>query len=166
MKKIVIIILLIIGTFSVEAAELMQTGQIKTYNSSQGYNILKLLLVSDETNKAVFQLNKEIAAIGEDERHIFKDGSNIYVRTLFKNDEPGKDMVEFFVIFRSWQSITENKIAEENVSAKQLPINTTKIENASNKILTVRENITNYSKSEESFIQKIIKFFKNLFRAQ
>lgn len=91
--------------------EYMYEGETKIIPANGGYYEIRLVTVSDFTEKAIFSVNGELSkALTERETDVLKDGSRIYTGDILI-DEDGKDMVEIYFI-GTGESVLYETIAE------------------------------------------------------
>ncbi len=84
------------------AGVLLGEGEQKEFLSASAAYQLKVVTVSDESNKVVFSLNGEFSdALAEREQHRFSDGSLVVVADILANEgseTTGGDLVQFYFV--------------------------------------------------------------------
>lgn len=88
---------------------LLSEGEQREFLSASDVYLLKVVTVSDESNKVVFSLNGELSdALGEREQHRFTDSSLVVVADILANEgaeTTGGDLVQFYFVTGSRDSV-------------------------------------------------------------
>ncbi len=97
MLVILIMLSLVFTVFSQSVHDVLYEGDSKRFGDYE----LKLLIVSDRTERVVFSLNSELSgSLRKHEQHRFSDGSLISITDIIPNEagEKGGDFAEFFFL--------------------------------------------------------------------
>ena len=102
MRWVTYLIALILAASLVSASSIfikdeLKEGETKAYSTDDGVYVLKVVLISNKKEAAMFELNnkEETRALSNDEGHGFKDSSEIIVRDILISSR-SDDTVSFF----------------------------------------------------------------------
>ncbi len=117
-RGLIILLFIILGSILVYASppNTLLEGETQTVVSNGITYKIKLVMVADNNQKAIFEVNgRPTNPIGESEGYDFPDGSKIRVgEVLIQESGDGRDLVEFYFYgARNWQQTEGEYIVDE-----------------------------------------------------
>lgn len=119
-SALLLIIILFISVCFVYSESSFQKGELdegesKIFNMSDGFYILTLVTVSDQTDAAIFRLNNEMSGkLREKESYRFDDESEIVVRSVVSNEAGEGDDFAGYYLYLSGDEPMKVKLYSED----------------------------------------------------